>query len=219
MGLAEGLVLALLGGVLALDGTSVGQFMVSRPIVACVLAGWIAGDAAAGAMLGMVLEALHVAVLPVGAARYPESAPAAVAAAAVYVAGGGGEGLLLAVILFALAWEWAGSWTVSRLRELNVRVAVPDGTPLEPSAVARRQMAAIAVDFARGVAVTAVGLVLLTYLAGVLPLAGFPRDWGRLAGGIAAAAAVASSIRLFGTQRLAWFAAGAGAGAVFLVAR
>ncbi|HEX8671115.1 MAG TPA: hypothetical protein VF710_04475, partial [Longimicrobium sp.] len=74
-------------------------------------------------------------------------------------------------------------------------------------------------DFARGVAVTAAGLLLLTLLADALPLAEFPRDRGRLAAGIAAAAAVASSIRLFGTQRLAWFAAGAGAGAVFLVAR
>lgn len=219
MGLAEGLVLALLGGVLALDGTSVGQFMVSRPLVACVLAGWIAGDPAAGAMLGMVLEALHVAVLPVGAARYPEGAPAAVAASAVFAGRGGGEGLLLAVVLFALAWEWAGSWTVSRLREFNTRVAVPDGTPLEPAAVGRRHLKSIAVDFARGAAVTAVGLVLLSFLADALPLASFPRGWGRLAAGIAAAAAVASSIRLFGTQRLAWFAAGALAGAVFLVAR
>ena len=219
MGLAEGLVLALLGGVLALDGTSVGQFMISRPIVACVLAGWIAGDPAAGAMLGMVLEALHVAVLPVGAARYPEAAPAAVAAAAVYVARGGGEGLLLAVVLFAMAWEWAGSWTVSRLRELNVRVAVPVGTPLAPADVGRRHLAALAVDFARGTAVTALGLVLLGLLTAALPLAEFPRGWGRLAAGLAAAAAVASSIRLFGTQRLAWFAAGAVAGAVFLLAR
>lgn len=218
MGLAEGLVLALLGGVLALDGTSVGQFMVSRPLVACVLAGWIAGDPVAGAMLGMVLEALHVAVLPVGAARYPEAAPAAVASAAVYVARGGGEGLLLAVVLFALAWEWAGSWTVSRLRAFNVRVAVPDGTPLEPAAVARRHLATIAVDFARGTAVTATGLVLLSLIASALPLAGFPQGWGRLAAGIAAAAAVASSMRLFGRQRLAWFAVGAAAGAVFLVA-
>ena len=37
MGPAEVLVLALLGGVLALDGTSVGQFMLSRPLVACIL--------------------------------------------------------------------------------------------------------------------------------------------------------------------------------------
>ena len=219
MGLAEGLVLALLGGVLALDGTSVGQFMVSRPIVACVLAGWIAGDPAAGAMLGMVLEAMHVAVLPVGAARYPEAAPASVAAAGVYVSGGGGEGLLLAVVLFALAWEWAGSWTVTRLREFNVRIAVPDGTPLEPAVVGRRHLGSIAVDFARGAAVTAVGLALLSFLAGALPLAGFPHGWGRLAAAIAAAAAVGSSMRLFGRQRLAWFAAGALAGAVFLVAR
>lgn len=218
MGAAEVLVLALLGGVLALDGTSVGQFMFSRPLVACVLAGWLAGDPAAGAMVGVVLEALHVAVLPVGAARYPEGAPAAVAAAAVYVARDESEALLLAVVLFALAWEWVGSWSVSRLRELNVRVAAGDGTPVMPGTIERRHFAAIALDFLRGALVTGVGVVLLNAAAGLLPEA-FMAGWGRLAAGMAAAAAAASSIRLFGTRRLAWFAAGAAAGAVLLVAR
>lgn len=217
MGAAEVLVLALLGGVLALDATSVGQFMVSRPLVACSLAGWAAGSPALGAAVGVVMEALHIAVLPVGAARYPEGAPAGVAAAAVFARGGGGEALLLAVVLFALAWEWVGSWTVSQLRTFNVARA-GDGSPVAPGTVDRRHLAAVALDFARGVAVTAAGLLLLGALARVLP-AGFPVGWGRLAAGLAAAAAVASSIRLFGTQRLAWFAAGAGAGTVFLLAR
>jgi PTS system mannose-specific IIC component len=217
MGPAELLVLALLGGVLALDATSVGQFMVSRPLVACTLAGWAAGSPALGAAVGVVLEALHVAVLPVGAARYPEGAPAGVAAAAVFARGGGGEALLLYVVLFALAWEWAGSWTVSRLRTWNVARA-GDGSPVSPEVVDRRHLAAVALDFARGVLVTAAGLLLLDALAGALP-AGFPVGWGRLAAGMAAAAAVASSIRLFGAHRLAWFAAGAVAGTVFLLVR
>ena len=215
---AEVLVLALLGGVLALDGTSVGQFMLSRPLVASILAGLAVGDPAAGAMVGMVLEALHIAVLPVGAARYPEAAPASVAAAGVD-AGGGGEALLLAVVLFALGWEWVGSWSVSRLRESNVRFAALDGSPVAPEVVERRHLAAIVVDFARGVTVTALGILLLYWLARALPLGSLPDGWSPLALGLAGAAAVASSLRLFGRKRLAWFAAGAAAGMVFLVAR
>lgn len=218
MGPAEVLVLALLGGVLALDGTSVGQFMLSRPLVACTLAGLVAGDAAVGAMVGMVLEALHIAVLPVGAARYPEAAPASVAAAGVYAAGGG-EALLLAVVLFALGWEWVGSWSVTRLREGNVRLSAFDGSPVAPEVVARRHLAAIAADLGRGAVVTALGIVILAWLVRVVPLERVPEGWAVPALGLAAAAAVASSARMFGRKRLAWFAAGAAAGAVFLVAR
>ena len=47
---------ALLGGVLALDGTSVGQFMLSRPVVAGALTGWMLGDPALGLLIGTLLE-------------------------------------------------------------------------------------------------------------------------------------------------------------------
>ena len=53
---ADLLPLVLLGGVLALDATSVGQFMFSRPLVAGALAGWVVGDAALGLSVGVVLE-------------------------------------------------------------------------------------------------------------------------------------------------------------------
>jgi hypothetical protein len=76
----------------------------------------------------------------------------------------------------------------------------------------------VALDLARGAAVTLLGVVVLGALLPALPTA-LPTGWGRLAAGLAAAAAVASSIRLFGTRRLGWFAAGATAGALLLVAR
>ncbi|HZG42780.1 MAG TPA: PTS sugar transporter subunit IIC, partial [Longimicrobium sp.] len=69
------LLLGVLGGVLALDATSFGQFMLSRPLIAAVLAGIATGSAQAGIVIGVLLEALQLAVLPVGAARYPEAAP------------------------------------------------------------------------------------------------------------------------------------------------
>ena len=47
---------SLLGGALALDATSVGQLMLSRPLVAGLLSGWLAGDARAGCLAGVILE-------------------------------------------------------------------------------------------------------------------------------------------------------------------
>ena len=44
--------LALLGSWAALDGTSIGQIMVSRPIVSATLAGWLVGDPATGLLVG-----------------------------------------------------------------------------------------------------------------------------------------------------------------------
>ncbi|HET7464464.1 MAG TPA: PTS sugar transporter subunit IIC, partial [Longimicrobium sp.] len=69
--LAETVAVTLIGGLVALDGTSVGQFMVSRPFIAAALGGLAVGRPAEGVAAGVVLEARHLAVLPVGAARYP----------------------------------------------------------------------------------------------------------------------------------------------------
>ncbi|HYW08733.1 MAG TPA: PTS sugar transporter subunit IIC [Longimicrobium sp.] len=212
------LVLALVGGVLALDGTSVGQFMLSRPLVACTLAGWIAGSGADGAVIGVVLEALHLAVLPVGAVRYPEAAPASVAAAGVYVASGGGEATLLVAVLFALGWEWAGSASVGWLRHVNVAAAAPEGLDSLDD-VERRHLRAIALDFARGVALTGAGLLVLSAIMHLVPLDGFPTGWARLAVGLSAAAALSSALRLFGRRRMAWFVAGVAGGLLLLFLR
>ncbi len=210
--------LTLFGGAAALDATSLGQVMVSRPLIACILAGWIAGNPTEGAFVGVVLEALHIAVLPVGAARYPEAAPASTAAAAGFVLGGGGGAALLGATLFALAWEQVGAWTVARLRVFNVRFAVAEGTAeVEPAAVERRQLAAIAADFVRGALLTLVGLLVLrAVLARVEPL-DFPDVWARVAVGVAGAAGLASALRLFGRSRMALFAAGAAAGLLVLL--
>ena len=117
----------VLGGLLALDGTSVAQLMVSRPFVAATLGGVLAGRPAEGMAVGLVLEALHLAVLPVGASRYPEGGPAAVAAGAVYAAAHAppatAQAALLVAVLLALALEWAGGRTVAALRQFNVRFA------------------------------------------------------------------------------------------------
>lgn len=220
--------LALLGGLVALDGTSVGQFMLSRPLVAGALGGLLAGAPSQGVIAGLVLEALHLAVLPVGAARYPEGGPAALVAGALYASAdpasaaeapiAGATGLLV-IVLFALAWEWVGAATVERMRHFNVRFAgAPRPRDAGPAAVARRHGTAIALDFARGALVSLAGAVMLGALLGALvdavDLGRFRDDWAMLAIGASVAAGTASALRLFGRGHYPLFLAGAAAAAL-----
>lgn len=64
--LVDALLVALVGGVLALDRTAVFQTMVSRPLVTGPVVGFFLGDAWTGLVAGAVLELLFIAEIPVG---------------------------------------------------------------------------------------------------------------------------------------------------------
>lgn len=208
--------LSLLGGLLALDATSLGQFMLSRPLVAAGLAGIVAGNPAAGIATGLLLEALHLAVLPVGASRYPEAGPAAVAAAGAFAGSTDSAVALMACVVFSMAWGWVGGRTVDVLRRANARFAVPAPGPLDPARVERLHWRALLVDAARGTLLTLAGVLLLGTLLETLGWIPFRETWTRPALALSAAAALASALRLFGRRRLPLFAAGAAAGALLL---
>lgn len=211
------LLLCLLGGLLALDATSVGQFMFGRPLIAAGLAGMVAGNPQGGIVVGLLLEAIHLAVLPVGASRYPEAGPAAVAAAGAYAgAHDAQEVALLASVVFMLAWGWVGGRSVEWVRRWNVEMAVPADGPVEPRTIERIHLRATLLDFGRGVGVTLGGLLVLGTLLETLGWIPFREPWTQPALALSAAAALASSLRLFGRRRLPLFAAGAAAGALLL---
>jgi mannose/fructose/N-acetylgalactosamine-specific phosphotransferase system component IIC len=212
--------LVLLGGWMAVDGTSCGQFMVSRPLVAATLAGWVVGDPLAGLRAGIVLELFHLAVLPVGAARYPEGGPAAVVAGSLYAASAATvPGALLMSVTFALVWEWVGGESLRVMRQLNVRLIAG---PEEHSGVGqlqRRHLAAILLDFVRGMLVVGVGLIFLSTLLIVSA-----QHWSldpQVAGLAVSAATVgllAATLGVFGGRgRL--FVVGMAAGLLFVLVR
>lgn len=151
-----------LGGWVGVDGTSLGQVMVSRPLVAASLTGAALGRPAEGALLGAILEIFALVVLPVGAARYPESGTGAVAATAALLwatPAGTTAGALLLAVVFGLLWEWVGGYTVHLIRLYNARLlgrGVLAGSP-RPDQLQRRHLGAIVLDFGRGAVVSVLG--------------------------------------------------------------
>jgi hypothetical protein len=213
------LLLVAVGGLIALDGTSVGQFMLSRPFIASIIGGWIAGDAQAGAAMGVVLEAFALTVLPVGAARYSEGGPAALTAGALVATHGMSGYTVLTAVVFFLVWGWASGETVRLLRRMNSHLLSAEDRPLTAGLLQRRQGVAIAYDFGRGAGLVLAGVLVLT---GALRVAGVA--WGldprvsMLVIQALVAALLAGSLALFpGRRRL--FAMGAAGGLIILLAR
>lgn len=168
----ELLQIALVGGVLALDATSVGQFMVSRPLVAGALTGWLLGDPALGLVVGAILELYLLVSFPTGGARFPEGATAtvvAVASAAVVDS----PGAVPLGVAAGLLWGQVGGVSVTVLRRLNGRL-VPDGQAPHPQRLVVAHLVAMALDGLRGALVTLVGAAAgrwgVALLAGGWPL-------------------------------------------------
>ncbi|MCK5732721.1 MAG: PTS sugar transporter subunit IIC, partial [Candidatus Latescibacteria bacterium] len=74
-------IVALIGGLVALDTTAGPQVMISQPIVACPVLGLLLGDLETGLLFGTVLELIWIGTVPAGASRFFDSNMAAVAAA------------------------------------------------------------------------------------------------------------------------------------------
>ena len=219
-GLEAGLLVAL-GAIVFLDQWPAVQSMVSRPIVTGPIVGWILNNPADGVLWGAAIEAMQLAVQPVGASRYPDAAlagllgttaaltgihgsayPAAWAVAVAVVAGSAGDAV------GRIQRRWNGRTAAA------VRTRVAEGSLGAPG---RGIAVALARGAGLGAAQTAVGLAVV--LAGGRLLAGTPwagpLDVGELRIAVTAMAAVGGA-RVLGLGR--WRAATLGLGALAGVA-
>ncbi|MGE0161136.1 MAG: PTS sugar transporter subunit IIC [Gemmatimonadales bacterium] len=155
----ELLQISLLGGLLALDATSVGQFMVSRPLVAGAVTGLLVGQPTTGIAVGTILELYLLVSFPTGGSRFPEGATATVVAVA---AGGEGAGGTLALaVAVGLVWGQLAGVSITWLRHMNARF-VPDPArgPTSSARVTATHLGAVGLDYVRGVLVTLAGIVV-----------------------------------------------------------
>lgn len=215
------LLLLVWGTVVGLDLVSVPQAMISRPLVAGTVAGWLIGDVEAGLRIGVVFELFALDVLPVGAVRYPDYGPATVAAVALG-AGAPWELSLGLSTALGLVMALLGGWSLQIVRRWNARAIQRRAAALaagESSAIRRLQYGALLRDAGRGLILTLSGIVAASVI----------KDHVRLdrqtavaltlvAIGAALAAAVNGAVRSSGRKaRLKWLLAGAGAGVLLAV--
>jgi PTS system mannose-specific IIC component len=163
--LIELLPVALLGGLIGLDVVSFPQAMISRPIVAATLAGAFVGNAAAGALIGVVLELIALDTLPFGASRYPEWGSAGVTGGALFAAEAGkSDGALPAAALAALLTASVSGWSMVVHRKLiarrleRVRDRLEEGSR---TALLSLHLGSMTMDLIRGTLVTFLALLIL----------------------------------------------------------
>jgi PTS system mannose-specific IIC component len=202
--------ISLLGALLALDGTSVGQFMVSRPLVAGTLAGWALGVPGLGITIGAILELYLIVSFPTGGARFPEGSTATVVAVAAASSTNAAGGVALAIAI-GLVWGQLGGSSITALRHLNSHLAPePHDASHGPARVVGAHLVAIALDFGRGALVTATGVVAGRYIVSAM-VAAWPLADGASTGLLLAGGAVSAGILLrdlggFRRRRMAFVA-------------
>ena len=213
--------LLLWGSLVALDLVSVPQAMISRPLVAGTVAGWLAGDVEAGLRVGVLFELFALDVMPVGAVRYPDYGPATVAATAL--ASGAPWELELGVsAALGLVLALLGGWSLLVVRRWNARSIQRRAAALaagESSAIRWLQYGGILRDACRGFILTLLGLVLASSITESLRL---DRPTAvaltLVAIGSALAAAAGGAFRSSGRgTRLKWLLAGLVAGTLIAV--
>jgi PTS system mannose-specific IIC component len=204
------LLIALWGGAVGLDGTSALQLMISRPMVAATVTGALLGRPAEALVLGIILELFSLVILPIGAARYPESGISAVIAAVVYVDGvsagstagaGFAPAALILAVVYGLVWEWVAGGSVNLLRRVNewIIADAPSRGVVGAGRLERLHLGAIALDWLRAVTLVIVGSALGLRLVGGLERYWWPDD-GMTTGILAVAAAtiLGATLSLFG---------------------
>lgn len=129
--LLAGLVSMLTG----LDRVALVQAMISRPLVAGPLTGWLLGSPLVGLEVGMLLELLWLGRLPVGAAIPPDDTQVAVGATVMALTVGPPLGLhgmpfVLLAVLVAIPLGKLGQFFERLARNANDRLSVLGGRAL-----------------------------------------------------------------------------------------
>ena len=213
--------LALLGGIVGLDAVSCPQVMISRPVVAGPLAGLLLGSPATGLWIGALLEILTLRQLPVGANRHWDTGPAAVAATAAAAGFAGAEARYVLAVALGVLVGWVGSWSVYAMRRANARLVGALGERgVSPRELEIKHLLAMAMDFGRATALTALGVIIAMALAHSVDLSfGSADAAGAILLAVAASLALGADIGTMQKGRpvfVGFFLAALASGAVFL---
>jgi mannose/fructose/N-acetylgalactosamine-specific phosphotransferase system component IIC len=147
-----------------LDLVSVLQTLLSRPLIAGPIAGWLLSDPETGLRVGAVLELFALDVVPVGSSKYPDFGAAAVSAVC-YGAGTDWMATLGGSVGLGVALATLNGTSLPMVRRLTARVIRSHTAELaagDPAVVRRVHLNGLFHDLGRSglVAVFSVGIAL-----------------------------------------------------------
>lgn len=114
--------ISLLIGFLGLDTTIAFQVLISQPIFACSILGWLLGDIAMGIEIGIMMQLLWLNIIPAGASVFPEGNVASMVTCVIAIQF---AHLGIPNIVFTVAFgigivvSYAGAWLTVMDRKLN----------------------------------------------------------------------------------------------------
>lgn len=208
------------GTLTGMDLVTFPQALLSRPLIACAGAGLIIGDLPTGLLVGVLLELFALDVLPVGASRYPDYGPGAVASV-VLASGGAWEQRLGISAFFGLLMAVLGGWSLIWLRQSNGKLIQSHAAGLaagDAGTIARIHYRGLVGDMVRSFGLTAVALILAQAAHPYLPAGEKYAYVTATAIGAGVAAAAGGAVRSAGRgARLRWLAVGTGIGLIVAV--
>lgn len=170
----------LVAMVTGLDRVAFLQLMISRPLVAAPLTGWILGDPLVGLEIGMLLELLWLGRMPVGAAIPPDDTQVAVGATVLAMKTGPlivlhGMPLVILSVLIAIPLGKFGQLFDRLARQANDHIAGQADAALQAGQalrMGRYQLAGLAsfalASLATAAVIVVVGSCILFLVAPVL---------------------------------------------------
>ncbi len=149
-----------------LDRVAFVQVMISRPLVAGPLTGWVLGDPLTGLEVGMLLELLWLGRLPVGAAIPPDDTQVAVgatvlAASTGHIVGLNGMPLVILSVLIAIPLGKFGQVFDKLARHVNDRLALTGYNALMSGNTAKMERCHLSGLVSFGLASLATALVIV----------------------------------------------------------
>lgn len=109
-------------GLLALDTTIAFQILLSQPIFACPIIGWVLGNPQLGFEVGLILQLLWLHILPVGSAISPEGNLASMIICAITVQFDNTafpNSVFAIAILIGIIVSYIGAWVTVLDRKIN----------------------------------------------------------------------------------------------------
>ena len=160
--------LALMGGVVIVDTTAFGQFLLSQPLIACTILGWLVGDVSSGMLIGIINQLLWLRLVPLGGSVHLQGNFAAI------VGGGttclllksgipGWYGPILVGLTFGILCGHLAGYLVPLHRNWNGWLVSSGGSHPSPRGVSLRQTGAVVTTFCGGAVLTVMMVIPAVY--------------------------------------------------------